>query len=82
MAVARVKKVVKTSRSPWFSGPLGWVLADVVPLRVQVVCKGQLGLWSLSPAVERRVLQQLRRRPETKQVDRRTPRLRRGLSQS
>lgn len=60
VAVARVTKVVTASRSPWFSGPLGWVLKDVVALRKPVECKGQLGLWHLPPGAERAVRAQLR----------------------
>jgi hypothetical protein len=61
VAVARVAKVVTKSRSPWFSGPLGWVLKDVVALRKPVECKGQLGLWNLPPRVERKIRAQLQK---------------------
>jgi len=60
VAVARVAKVVTTSRSAWFSVPLGWVLEDVTPVRKPIDCKGQLGLWSLSSSVEARLKRQLR----------------------
>src|SRR5690349_9840839 len=40
IAVARVAKVVSSSRSPWFSGPLGWVFEDVSPVREPIQCKG------------------------------------------
>ena len=31
----------------WFSGPFGWVLADVVRLAEPVPCRGMQGLWTL-----------------------------------
>ncbi len=60
VAVARVAKVVTSSRSAWFSGPLGWMLEDVVAVRKPIDCKGQLGLWNLPPGVEARLKRQLR----------------------
>ena len=60
VAVARVAKVVTSSRSAWFSGPLGWVLEDVTPVRKPIDCKGQLGLWNLPSSVEARLKRQLR----------------------
>ena len=30
----------------WYSGPYGWLLADVVPIR-PVACKGRQGLWTV-----------------------------------
>jgi hypothetical protein len=60
VAVGRVAKVVTSSRSAWFSGPLGWVLQDVTPVPDPIDCKGQLGLWNLPGAVEARLKRQLR----------------------
>jgi hypothetical protein len=40
---------------PWFFGPIGWMLADVVKID-PVPCKGQQGLWNLPDDV----LQQVR----------------------
>jgi hypothetical protein len=62
VAVARVAKVVASSRSRWFSGPLGWVLEEVTPVRKPIECKGQLGLWNLPSAIEARLKRQLRSR--------------------
>jgi hypothetical protein len=62
VATARVVGTVSKSRSKWFTGPLGWVLEDVVPLREPVACKGMLGLWHLPRAVELKVLRQVGRR--------------------
>lgn len=33
------------SSSRWFSGPIGWQLADPVPLDTPVACRGMLGVW-------------------------------------
>jgi hypothetical protein len=62
VAVARVAKVVTSSRSAWFSGPLGWILEDVVAVREPIECKGQLGLWNIPAGVETRLKRQLRSR--------------------
>ena len=32
-------------RSPWFMGPVGWLMTDFVFLDPVVECKGALGLW-------------------------------------
>lgn len=36
----------------WFFGPVGIVLRDVRALPVPITCRGMLGFWTLSPAVE------------------------------
>lgn len=59
VAVARIAKVVTSSRSAWFSGPLGWVLQDISSLAEPIECKGQLGLWNLTAGVEARLKRQL-----------------------
>ncbi len=61
VAVARAAGTVSKSRSKWFTGPVGWVLQDVVPLREPVPCKGMLGLWRLPRGVEAKVVRQLGR---------------------
>ena len=33
--------------SPWFFGPIGWILEDRTPLAVPVPCKGKQGLWRI-----------------------------------
>ena len=43
---ARIVDVVQQSKSPWFFGPLGLVLADVEPLPF-VPLKGQLGFFDV-----------------------------------
>ncbi len=50
--------VIAACRSPWFGGPVGWVLLDVLALPEPVPCKGAQGLWTLPPDVEAKVLEQ------------------------
>ena len=45
--------------SPWFMGPIGWVLTDIIALPEPVPCKGAQGLWTLPADVESAVLAQL-----------------------
>ncbi len=47
---------------PWYAGPVGWVLKDVVALPQPVPCKGALGLWTVPEHVEERVVEQVRDR--------------------
>lgn len=47
VAVARVLEVVESSSDPWFTGPLGWVLGDVIRLDEPVECSGRQGLWTV-----------------------------------
>jgi hypothetical protein len=63
--VARISEIVTKSRSRWFDRPedgsdnYGWVLTDVVPLPSPIPWPGALRLWSLPPAVLRKLKQQL-----------------------
>mgnify|MGYP000863017114 FL=1 len=47
VAVARLEKCVVSSLSPWFHGPFGWVLGDVVAFPEPIPCLGKRGLWEL-----------------------------------
>lgn len=38
----------------WWLGPIGWLLTDIVAIE-PVPCRGQLGCWTLPPAVEAEV---------------------------
>ena len=50
VAVAKIASVVTESNDPWFLGPNGWVLEDVIPLNPPLVsAKGALGLWIPRP---------------------------------
>lgn len=42
----------------WFTGPIGWVLRDVVALAEPVPCRGAQGLWTVPNDVEQRVTAQ------------------------
>lgn len=48
VAVCRFGGWVDRSKDPWFEGPVGWVLEDVVVLPAPVPCKGAQGLWEVS----------------------------------
>ena len=48
IAVAKVVGCVEESTSRWFSGPFGWVLDEVQPLKRVIRRGGMLGLWKLS----------------------------------
>lgn len=54
IAVARLTGWIDASASPWFFGPIGWTLADVVAID-PVPCRGAQGLWTLPPDVLARV---------------------------
>lgn len=54
------QRVRNAARSPWFSGPIGWVLADKVVLPTPIPCRGAQGLWTVPPDVGVRVRDQER----------------------
>ncbi len=60
IGVVDLVDVVEQSRSRWFIGPLGLVLAKPRPLERPVPCRGALNLWKLPDDVEREVRAQLR----------------------
>lgn len=43
----------------WFSGPYGFIVADVCKLSEPVPCRGFQGLWNLPPEIEKEILEQL-----------------------
>ena len=49
VAAARFGGAVTKHDSPWFEGPYGWVLSEVVVLPEPVPCKGAQGLWTVPP---------------------------------
>jgi hypothetical protein len=49
----------KLRADPWFFGPVGWLLDDVVAIAQPVRAMGQQGLWRLTDDEERAVLRQL-----------------------
>lgn len=52
VCLARVVGVVEVSDDPWFVGPYGWVLEDVMRLTKPVKARGRQGLWDLTPDEE------------------------------
>lgn len=55
VAVAQLGAILTSSDSPWFTGPFGWRLDNVVRLPAPVPCKGAQGLWQLPADVLARV---------------------------
>jgi len=53
VAVVRVVGVVTNSESPWFVGPFGWVLEDIMPVDPPIPCQGRQGLWKVVPDIQR-----------------------------
>jgi hypothetical protein len=68
VAVAKVMRFVSVpdkldpTLSAWFTGPWGWVLADVRRVRPVVEVKGALGLWHLSAPMTELVLGRMEER--------------------
>lgn len=52
VAVCTLAGYVKESDSPWFSGPIGWVLFDITAID-PVPCRGFQGLWNLPPDIKK-----------------------------
>lgn len=50
-AVATFGGVLRDAADPWFSGPVAWVLRDVIVLPEAVPCKGTQKLWEVPPDV-------------------------------
>ena len=48
-AVARLARVVTSSDSPWFFGPFGWELEELVRIEPPVPHIGAQGLWDVQP---------------------------------
>lgn len=61
VAVAHLVDIVMRSDDPWFEGPWGWVLDDVMPI-CPVMCPGQQQLFTLPDDVEQAVLDAIRKR--------------------
>jgi hypothetical protein len=59
LGVVDLIDVVERSKSKWFQGEFGWVLANPRRLSSPLPCKGRLGLWSLSTGQLRAVRNRL-----------------------
>lgn len=61
VAVAILDSIVTESDSPWFCGPYGLVLRDVVKIKPGVSVRGKQGFWdlpsNLAAEVEKRLLE-------------------------
>jgi len=62
VGIVELADVVERSRSRWFGGSYGWVLARPKALRKPVPCSGRLGFWYPTAAVSRAVMRQIARR--------------------
>ena len=47
---------IDTEQAQWWTGPIGWVLSDVIAFERPIPCKGVLGLWNVPPKVAVKVL--------------------------
>ncbi len=45
--------------SPWYGGPYGWVLRDVIALRDSIECRGAQKLWTVQADHERAIADQI-----------------------
>ena len=61
VAVVTFAGLMTNSNDPWFFGPFGWILEDVVRLSAPVPCAGAQGLWRLPVDVEAVVMAQVSR---------------------
>lgn len=61
IAVCQLFEVVTASHDPWFTGPHGFVLIDVVPIP-PVPCRGFITLFELPHEVESAVREHVRHR--------------------
>lgn len=57
VATAVIDRIVTEDRTlpedqkRWFFGPFGWILRDIVLVKVPIVATGKLGLWALADDV-------------------------------
>jgi hypothetical protein len=54
VAVATVVDIVDSSADPWWRGPLGWLLENVVAIE-PIPCAGRLRLWTPSTHIQRAI---------------------------
>ncbi len=59
VGTARIAGYTKVSDSPWFFGPIGWVLDERRPLATPVPCRGMQKLWIIPTDVRRAVEAQI-----------------------
>jgi hypothetical protein len=61
VGVATYNGFVTESDDSWFTGPIGWLLSDVIAID-PLPCRGARGLWDLNDDVAAQVLAALERR--------------------
>jgi hypothetical protein len=47
----RASKTYEPASDPWFFGPVGWLLADVVKFQAPIECRGSQRLWTVPPSL-------------------------------
>ncbi len=45
---------------PWFVGPVGWHIRDVLALPSPIPCRGAQGLWNVPPGIVDAIIQQVK----------------------
>lgn len=51
VGLATLTDCVTSDPSPWFYGPIGWILTDPVVIDPLIPLRGRLGLFNLSPDI-------------------------------
>lgn len=64
VAIADLVDCVEAGPLRWFTGPYGWVLDNIHPLKMPVPCKGMLGLWRVPPSKVAAIKRQLSKRDQ------------------
>ena len=59
LGTAELFDCVDFNDSPWFTGPFGFRLRDIRPLKRPMPIKGMLGLWTLPEEIEQDIAMQL-----------------------
>lgn len=56
VAVAKITGYCEAAKdNPWFIGPYGWQLAEVLELDSPIPCRRALGLWKLDNQLQRKL---------------------------
>lgn len=55
VGLARFAGTTKSSTSPWFFGPVGWLFDRAFPIQ-PIRCTGRQGLWNLPPHLQQDIL--------------------------
>lgn len=52
-------RIYELDTDPWWLGPVGWLLEDVVALPKPLACPGALGLWRVPVAIDEQIVEAL-----------------------